>query len=141
MRGPSPNSAPVLLSYRRPFLVFRRPAACLRAAHTFEGSPPAEDGTPILHAEHDCKGVPCRRRSATEIPGMRPFCRPMAIILSFLHLLSRYTNHVAGVPSSSTNADRPDIESGSASDSNALVDFASPVQVIHTRAPSMRTSP
>jgi hypothetical protein len=72
---------------------------------------------------------------------MRPFCRPMATILSFLHLLSRHTTHVAGVPSRSTYADRPDIESGSASDSNALVDFASPAQVLHTRALPVRTSP
>ena len=54
---------------------------------------PADCVTPIHHAEHDCKGVPCRRRSATEIPGMRPFCRPMASILSFLDLLNRYTTH------------------------------------------------
>ena len=56
---------------------------------------------------------------------MRPFCRPMAIILAFLHLLNRHTTHAAGVPSRSSHADQPDIESGSASDSSASVDFGS----------------
>jgi len=72
---------------------------------------------------------------------MRPFCRPMAIILSFFHLQSRHTTHVAGVPSRSSHADQPDIESGSASDSSASVDFGSPVQILHTRALPVRTSP
>jgi hypothetical protein len=54
---------------------------------------------------------------------------------------SRHTTYVAGVPSCSTHADQPDIESGSASDSNAPVGFASTLQIVHTCALSVRTSP
>jgi len=142
MREPSPISASGAPELPQAVSGLPPPPRILSPSRTrLRGLPPANCVTPIHHAEHDCKGVPCRRRSATETPGMRPFCRPMAIILSFLHLLSRHTTHVAGVRSRSTYADRPDIQSGSASDSNALVGFTSPVQVLHTRAPSMRTSP
>ena len=133
---------PSLLIYRRPSRAFRCTPQLVSQPHMPSSTLLSlTDATPIHNAEHDCKGVPCRRRSATEILGMPPFCRPMAIILSFLHLLSRHTTYVAGVPSCSTHADQPDIESGSASDSNAPVGFASTLQIVHTCALSVRTSP
>ena len=124
---------PSPLIYRRPSLVFRCTPHNLSPSRTRLRAVP-------LTASHPSTTLNTIARVALAGAGASSGdpagCEPLSPSGEALAHSPRCaaTPRGAGVPSRSAYADQPDIESGSASDSKTPVGFASPVQILHTRA-------